>query len=366
MRNWSIPLIRVSGADVRLHLTFVLLLLYVWVTETTTPHGMNPLRPLALVGIILGSVILHELGHALAGRHRGVRTRAIILLPIGGVSLTDEPTTTAPDMGREIRIALAGALINFVLAAIIAGVGMALAPQDFTVQPLVQSTNLLRSALWINISVAVLNLLPAYPLDGGRVLRGYFLHSLDPIRATRRAAVVGQIFSTALIFGGVWNSWLMLAGFFLFVAAQLEDRSAVFQAVMQNVRMEDVMLTEFAVLSPADTLEDALHKAVHSLQDDFPVVRGSDMVGVISRQRILETLRSAGNGYVQTAMERAFDTAQPCDSLATAFRKISGSGATLIPIVENEHLIGIVTLQNMTRSMSLLAESRKLGQKANG
>ncbi len=101
----------------------------------------------------------------------------------------------------------------------------------------------------------------------------------------------------------LWNIWLTMIGFFLFVAAQLEERSAVFQSVLETVRLEDIMLRDFATLSPADTLEDALEKAVHSLQDDFPVVRGSDMVGVISRQRILHALRSEGNGYVQAGHE---------------------------------------------------------------
>jgi Zn-dependent protease/CBS domain-containing protein len=363
MRNWSVPLARMGGTEVRLHLTFLLLLLYVWLTETVTPNGVGALRPAALAAIVLGSVALHETGHVLAGRHRIVRTRSVVLLPIGGIALVDDPAAAPPGIARELRIALAGPVVNLVLAALIAAAGMAAVPQNFMVQPLVHSANLLRSAIWVNVFLGVLNLLPAYPLDGGRVLRAYFQGQMDSVAATRRAVVVGQLFSTALIFVGIWNPWLMLVGFFVFVGAQLEDRSAVFQSVLQTVRMEDVMLTGFATLSPADTLEDALHKAVHTLQDDFPVIRGSDMVGVISRQRILEHLRSGGNGYVQTAMQRAFDVAQRRDSLASAFRKITGSGATLIPIVEDEHLIGIVTLQNLMHSMALLAETRRLARK---
>jgi len=99
----------------------------------------------------------------------------------------------------------------------------------------------------------------------------------------------------------------MMVGFFLFAGAQLEERSATFQSVLQSVRLEEVMLTDFVTLSPADTLEDALDKAVHTLQDDFPVVRGVDMAGVISRQRILDALRTDGNGYVQAAMNRIYD-----------------------------------------------------------
>src|SRR5207253_10603830 len=119
------------------------------------------------------------------------------------------------------------------------------------------------------------------------------------------------------------NAWLTMIGIVIFSAAQLEERAIVFQSVLDNVRLEEVMLTDFATLSPADTLEDALEKAVHSLQDDFPVVRGSDMVGVISKQKILESLRVEGNGYVQAVMNRLYEVAQKKESLASAFRKLT-------------------------------------------
>jgi len=124
------------------------------------------------------------------------------------------------------------------------------------------------------------------------------------------------------------------------------------------------MLTDFATLSPADTLEDALDKAVHCLQDDFPVIRGSDMVGVVSKQTILESLRAQGNGYVQSVMNRVYEVAQRQETLASAFRKITSRGLTIIPVVEDQHLVGIVTLQNLMHSMALLAETRKLRREA--
>src|SRR5207244_8852451 len=120
---------------------------------------------------------------------------------------------------------------------------------------------------------------------------------------SRRAVVIGQALAMFLmLLGMLLNVWLAMVGFFLFVGAQLEERSVVFHSVLETVRMEEIMLTDFATLSPADTLEDALDKAVHSLQDDFPVIRGSDMVGVVSKQNILEALRAQGNGYVQSVM----------------------------------------------------------------
>ena len=156
------------------------------------------------------------------------------------------------------------------------------------------------------------------------------------------------------------DNWLTMVGVIVFSAAQLEERALVFQSVLDNVRLEEVMLTDFATLSPADTLEDALEKAVHSLQDDFPVIRGSDMVGVISKQRILDALRAEGNGYVQAVMNKIFEVSLRQDSLGSAFRKLTARNSSIIPVVEDQRLIGIVTLQNLMHSMSLLAETRKL------
>jgi Zn-dependent protease/CBS domain-containing protein len=370
MRNWSIPAGRVFGFELRIHLTFFFLLIFVWLTESTTHGAANPGRGLALVGIILGSVVLHALGQALVGMRAGVPAKAIILLPIGEVTLLDE-TQRPLEPGlltwkRDIRIALAGPLVNILIAAIAAGIFLALAPQIHLFStPYVYSGNLPRSLVWANVGLALLNLLPAYPMDGGRVLRAVFSRTMDPVRATRRAVSIGQAFATLfMLVGMLWNIWLTMIGFFLFIAAQLEERSAVFQSVLETVRLEDIMLTDFATLSPADTLEDALEKAVHSLQDDFPVIRGGDMVGVISKQKILQALRAEGNGYVQAVMNRIFEVAQKKESLASAFRKLTARNLSIIPVVEDEHLIGIVTLQNLMHSMALLAESRKLRKAA--
>jgi len=160
------------------------------------------------------------------------------------------------------------------------------------------------------------------------------------------------------------SSWLVMLGFFLLIGAQFEERSAIFQSVLETVHLEDVMLTDFQTLSPADTLEDALDKAVHTLQDDFPVVRGGDMVGVISKANILQALRMEGNGYVQSVMNRLFEVSTRQESLASAFRKLNARNLSIIPVVEDQHLVGIITLQNLMHSMALLAESRKLRKEA--
>jgi len=370
MRNWSIAAGRLFGIEIRVHLTFFFLLIFVWLTESASHGPTSAARGLALVGIIFACVVMHELAHALVGRRSGVPAKAIILLPIGGVTLLDETQHGVGPGGlnwrREIRIALAGPVMNLVLAFAAASLVLALAPEvHLWAKPYVHSGNLPRSLVWANLWLALFNLLPAYPMDGGRVLRALLSRGMDPVRATRRAVTIGQGFATLfMLVGMLWNIWLTMIGFFLFIAAQLEERSAVFQSVLETVRLEDIMLTDFATLSPADTLEDALEKAVHSLQDDFPVIRGSDMVGVISRQKILQALRAEGNGYVQSVMNRIFEVAQKKESLASAFRKLTARNLSIIPVVEDQRLVGIVTLQNLMHSMALLAESRKLRKTA--
>src|SRR5438046_10660651 len=131
-------------------------------------------------------------------------------------------------------------------------------------------------------------------MEAGRELRALFIHSMDTVSATRRAVSIGRGFALAFMLAGWWNIWFSVIGVFLFIAAQIEDRSAVFRSVLETVRLGDIMLTDFATLSPADTLEDALEKAVHCLQDDFPVIRGGDMVGVVSKQKLLQPLRRDG------------------------------------------------------------------------
>ena len=367
MRSWSVSVGRIFGVDIRIHLTFLILPVFIyWTDYATRQQNANGARDLALVGIILACVAAHEFGHMLAARRYGLIPKAVILLPLTGVALYDESRMEKQAATliwkREVRIALMGPLMNLALASLAAAVITAAnSGIELWRFPFFSPANIPRSIVWANLYLAGLNLLPAYPLDGGRLVRVYFAHKLDVSSATRRAVTISTAMSMVLIFAGLFsNPWLTMVGVIIFSAAQLEERALVFQSVLDNVRLEEVMLTDFATLSPADTLEDALEKAVHSLQDDFPVVRGSDMVGVISRQRILEALRAEGNGYVQAVMSKIFEVSVRQDSLGTAFRKLTARNSSIIPVVEDQRLIGIVTLQNLMHSMSLLAESRKL------
>jgi Zn-dependent protease len=374
MRVWSLPIGRVFGVEVRLHFTFLILPFFIYWTDANAHSGnASASRDFALSAVILSAVLVHEWGHAYVARRLRLVPRAVILLPLGGVTVYDDLQAKRTATGvslwqRELRLALAGPLVNLICAAI-AVLVLRLISSDVSLWswPFLQSSNLPRSLVWANLYLAGLNLLPAYPLDGGRILRALFARDSDLSTATRRAVSISSALAMVLMLAGVFtDTWLTMIGVIVFFAAQLEERSHAFQSVLENVVLEEIMLTDFTTLSPADTLEGALDKAVHSLQDDFPVVRGNDMVGVISRQRILESLREEGNGYVQRVMIKLSEASGRKETLGSAFRKLTTRRLNMIPVVEDQRLVGIVTLQNLMHSMSLLAESRRFRREQSG
>jgi CBS domain-containing protein len=270
-------------------------------------------------------------------------------------------------------MALAGPMVNLALAVLLGASILIFRPQvQLFSSPWLTPFDLPRSLVWAQVFVAALNLLPAYPLDGGRILRAVLARSGDQVSATRRAVSIGQFFSLALFFcGGVVflgsnsnNLWIMMAGVFLFLAAQLEDRSMILQAVLERVHVRDVMITDFTTLSPAETLADALQRSVEPPQEEFPVVRGTEMVGVISRQQMAECMQEEGNGYVQSAMRREYLVAAPQESLAAVLRRIGRSGLAMIPVVEGDYLVGIITFQNLMRKLTALSLRRPAAKSA--
>ena len=314
MRSWSIPMGRILGVEIRLHLFFALLLgLSLLYTETT---GISAIRGIALWLLLFAIVGVREIARAIASTYHGLQIRSLMLLPIGGLPsyATPEAAEQASEGGTQVSLAVVGPVTNLLVALVLLAFIIGVAPSvSVLVKPWISARHLLRSAFWLNVFLAGINLLPAYPLDAGRMLRGNFSQARGALRGSRAAAGVGQVIALALCIAGALlpSPWLLLAGFFILVGAQLEDQGVVFQSVVDTVRMRDIMLTDFALLSASDTLEDAIYKSVHSLQDDFPVVRSGLLVGIVSRQRILETLQMDGNGYVQSVMSRGFQVAQP-------------------------------------------------------
>src|SRR5579864_9788703 len=261
MRSWSISVGRLFGVDIRLHLTFLILPVFIYWTDYAAHQGaVSGPRDLALVGIILACVAAHEAGHMLAARRFGLIPKAVILLPLTGVALYDESRAEKSQAAglawkREIRLAIVGPLVSFALACLSAAVVAASGRgAELLKWPFLQAANLPRSLVWANLYLVIFNLMPAYPLDGGRILRAFLSRTLDASTATRRSVSISNAIAMVLMLAGLFsNSWLTMVGVIVFSAAQLEERALVFQSVLDNVRLEEVMLTDFATLSPADT-----------------------------------------------------------------------------------------------------------------
>lgn len=366
MRSWSFSIGRIFGVEIRIH-TFFLLLLGLAISYSSV-SGSTGARGFALWLLLLLAIIAREIARALAAAWYNLELRSVLLLPTGGLQhyATPEATDRAatPEIGK--RIGLVGPLTNLFFGLFLGAVILTVSPEiNLMEKPWLTPAHLLRGSVWLNLLLAAVNLLPAAPLDGGRIFRGEFTRTHGVLKGTRAAAGLGQIIGILLAIAGciLPNMWLIMIGGFVFIGAHMDDTNLLLASETDPVLMRDIMLTDFSTLSASDTLEEALQRSVHTLQDVFPVVRGSNLVGAVSRQGIVEALQAEGNGYVQGVMTRSFQTAQPDDSLVKTLRRImTGQGAQLVPVLDGNRIVGIITPQNLAHSIGLLNARRRLRQ----
>ncbi len=360
MRGWSLGIGRIFGVELRLAI-FFLLILPVLMTLGAIEDGSGA-RGFLLWLLFLAAVAVRETGRALVLAFFGRAPSRLVLLPTGAVPAVSDFTANAVRGDRTI--ALAGPVSNFLV-----GVTLAMLMYSVTAQvnlferPWVTPGHLLRSAIWTQILLGGLNLLPAFPLDAGALLRRQFIAIRGLSGGTRAASGISQATGWLLILLGAAfsNLWVMLMGGCVVIAAQGDAQSARAEQAASSVTMADIMLQNFAVLAASDTLEDALTTSVHSLQDAFPVVRGQTLVGAVTRSAIVDALRTDGNGYVQGVMARQVPVCTGADLLVSTLR--SGpvtTGTRLIAVVDNDALVGIVTTETLGQSMSLVGQARRL------
>lgn len=376
MRAWSFPVGRFFGVEVRIHAFFLLLL--AMAIGVGSLAGATTGRVLVLWCLLLFAVAIREVARAVAAAWFGLDLRGILLLPTGGLmsyaSIDGTERASQPAMQR--RMAVIGPVASIGAGFLFAAIILCSAPGvDLIGRPWIAPSHLLRALVWLNLLLGAVNLLPALPLDGGRVFQptgtrpdGQVERRVSGARlgATRIWGLgggLGQWIAVGLVLAGLLlgNMWLTIMGAFVLIGAHMENQGLLVQSDVDTVRMRDVMLTQFSTLSASDTLEDALQRAIHTLQDVFPVVRGGTLVGAVSRQNIVEALATQGNSYVQGVMTKTFQTALPDDSLVKTLRRILGDqGAQLVPVMDGERIVGIVTPQNLSQSMGLLNQSRRM------
>jgi Zn-dependent protease/CBS domain-containing protein len=345
--RWSWKLGELFGIGIYIHATFVLLLAWVALTHLLAGHGPAEMaNGILLILAVFGVIVLHELGHALAAKRFGVGTRDITLLPIGGVS-TLERMPEKPS--QELVVALAGPAVNVVIAfglfVIISQTGGPLAVQHMRVV----GGSFLTKLMWINVSLAIFNLLPAFPMDGGRVLRAALALRMDYIRATELAARIGQ--GMALLFGVLglfFNPVLLFIAFFVWVGAQQESSLAQLRAALTGIPIRNAMITDFRLVSPKETLSRAAELTIAGFQHDFPVIDQDRLVGVLTRADIIKGLaESGGDTPIDRVMRRKFVIVDPSEMLESALHKMRAHGVTSLLVLKNGQVLGMLTPENI-------------------
>jgi Zn-dependent protease/CBS domain-containing protein len=360
--RWSWKIGEVRGIAIYLHGTFLILLL--WVALGYYFHGgpVAAIAGLIFITALFGCILLHELGHALTARRFRIRTREITLLPIGGLSRLER---MPEDPREEVRIALAGPATSI-------GIALALALLLFLLQggaawlsvttdvswriPLVASA-LLAQLVWANLVLAAFNLLPAFPMDGGRVLRAFLAQRMEYARATLIAASIGQ--GMALLFGLLgllFNPFLLFIALFIYMGAAMEAQSVELRALIHQRPVREAMVTEFETLAPTASLAHAAARLLAGMQVDFPVVQEGLVVGMLSRSDLVRGLAERGReAAVAEVMQSPCATTAPGEALEVVFQRMQETGCAAMPVVDEERLVGLLTLENIGEFMMVQA-----------
>jgi Zn-dependent protease/CBS domain-containing protein len=346
--KWSIGAGRIFGIRLRIHLTFFLLLLFIFASVLSQSGLRAAALSVLFICAIFACVVIHEVGHSLIARRFGKEPKSITLLPIGGMAEVDEmPRKPA----QEIAIALIGPFINIVIAAALYG---ATAGQVNVSLPALypeSTAAFIGGLIGVNIMLAVFNMLPAFPMDGGRVLRGLLAMKMDYVRATTWAANIGQAIATFFIFFGLFsNWWLALIGIFLYLGAGAEKQQVVFQSMLAQVTACDAMTTEYISLRPDALLADAIEHFGHGCQQDFPVTGDSGIEGVLTRDRILASIHSGGlNVPVREIMDKNFATVDSRMGLDEVYKILHSGNKTAVVVIDQGRLKGIIGLDGISR-----------------
>jgi len=345
--KWSLKIARISGIDVYLHFTFVLLIAWIalayWQLEGTADAVI---RGVGFILALFACVVLHEFGHALAARRFGIRTRNIVLLPIGGIASIEK---TPEEPRQEILIALAGPAVSFGIAAVLwlvlrAGSGIA------TTDTLsLTEGSFLQRLMLLNLMLGAFNLLPAFPMDGGRVFRAALSLRLGPLRATRIAALVAQAAAILLAVVGMrYNLFLVLIAIFIWIGATAEAGLASARSVLSGITARSAMETNFAVLAPDDSLGRAVQLTLDGSQKDFPVVRDGAVIGVLRQMDLLRGLHDHGKLYrVDQVMQGPPGTMELGESLEDVLESLGADPSGLLAVTDHGRLAGIIDVDNL-------------------
>jgi len=363
--SWSIKIARIFGIPIYLHWTFLILM--VWLAMSQIMEGASTseaLQGLAFPLAMFGCVVLHELGHAVAAQRFGVSTRDITLLPIGGVARLERMPEKPSE---ELVVALAGPLVNVVIALLLYTAGTRVAFRSEDPEMLVHG-GMLGRLLLVNVFLVLFNLIPAFPMDGGRVLRSLLAMTIDYGKATRIAAGVGQFLAIVFAYIGLqYNPFLILIALFVWIGAQSEATQVSERLELEGNSVGDAMLTDFAMLRPTDTLGHAVELLLAGSQHDFPVFEESAFVGVLSRSDLMRGLSLSGrDATVEAFVQPGLPPIGLKDPLVPALNRLRESGVPCVPVMNQHQVAGLLSLENIAELLMVKAALGSRGVATSG
>ncbi len=345
--KWSWRIGRIAGIDIDVHATFALLLLYVAVVEYKQSGDLSSVAlMIAFVLVVFASVVAHEFGHALTARRYGVATRGITLLPIGGVARLDRLPSKPHE---ELAIAVAGPAVSAAIVLVIyLGLrltGGVVPPADVTLHGI----GFLARVMWVNVAIVLFNLLPAFPMDGGRILRASLAIKLGSLRATTIAARIGKAFALLFAIMGIYaNPFLVFIAFFVWLGATGEEQQTLVQAALHDVPVERLMIADVRTLNVNSPLASAVEHLLAGFQQDFPVTDANQVVGVLTRADLVKALAQHGDqARVGDHMRREICVTHARESVERAFERLQRDECRTMPVLRDGALVGVLTLENV-------------------
>ena len=341
--KWSLRLGRFLGIDVFLHITFILFVVLVWYLNRQSGFGT-----VLFMITMFTCVVLHEYGHALTARRFGIATRDITLLPIGGVARLERMPS---EPWQELLVAIAGPAVNVVIAAVLWGVCILAGVNPLhKIDRLVSGeAHFITTLMWWNLAMVAFNMLPAFPMDGGRVLRALLAMKLPYVKATRVAATVGKGMALLFAYYAIFhqaNPILILIAFFVWSGASDESAAAEERHLLSGIRVRDAMLSNFHRLGPDTEVRTVAQLILEGWQTDFPVVFDDAVVGVITRQDVIAGLARGPQLPVSGSMRRDIPSCGASDPLQLAIERMRENNLPLLPVIDGTRLVGLVTPEN--------------------
>ena len=311
--------------------------------------------------LLFACVILHELAHSLIAMHYGVTVREITLLPIGGVAQMEEmPAKPA----QELKMSLAGPLTNIAIAILLILICLPLGIRStmrveelFQVLGTVSWRGLIVYLVSANLTLGLFNLVPAFPMDGGRVLRAFLAMRMDYARATAIAVSIGQGLAVLLgLWGFMGGDFISIfIAIFIYLGAGQEGKMVEVKSVLEGMQVRQAMSRPVQTVTPTDTMSEVVELILQGLQADFPVLEGDRLVGMLTEGDVLLALHKQGaDTPVGQVMHRQFAVARPEETLVEVQGQMSAARLRTVPVVERDRLVGLLTAQDINEAYRLL------------